>query len=63
MQLDFVSQTVGSAKHKLYFICDSYLGADQEFDFTFKVLGMILFFTFKNQNVSESRGRKRRHDD
>ena len=55
MQLDFVSQTVGSAKHKLYFICDSYLGADQEFDFTFKVLGMILFLSLKIKRFRKPR--------
>ncbi|KAK5965871.1 U5 small nuclear ribonucleoprotein helicase [Trichostrongylus colubriformis] len=50
MQLDFVAQTSGRFEYKLYFICDSYLGADQEFDFSIKV-------------EDHSRSRKRRRDD
>ncbi|VDM72450.1 unnamed protein product [Strongylus vulgaris] len=41
MQLDFVAQTAGRHEYKLYFICDSYLGADQEFDFSVKVEGIL----------------------
>ncbi|VDN59866.1 unnamed protein product [Dracunculus medinensis] len=37
MSLDFTAQTVGRMHYKLYFICDSYLGADQEFDLKFRV--------------------------
>ncbi|KAK6029208.1 Sec63 domain protein [Ostertagia ostertagi] len=50
MQLDFVAQNSGRFEYKLYFICDSYLGADQEFDFSIKV-------------EDHSRSRKRRRDD
>ncbi|RCN24632.1 Sec63 domain protein [Ancylostoma caninum] len=50
MQLDFVAQSAGRFEYKLYFICDSYLGADQEFDFSVKV-------------EDHSRSRKRRRDD
>ncbi|WKX97568.1 hypothetical protein Q1695_013326 [Nippostrongylus brasiliensis] len=50
MQLDFVAQSAGRFDYKLYFICDSYLGADQEFDFSVKV-------------EDHSRSRKRRRDD
>ncbi|VDM59111.1 unnamed protein product [Angiostrongylus costaricensis] len=50
MQLDFLAQSAGRFEYKLYFICDSYLGADQEFDFSVKV-------------EDHSRSRKRRRDD
>ncbi|XGW08745.1 hypothetical protein V3C99_011228 [Haemonchus contortus] len=50
MQLDFIAQSSGRFDYKLYFICDSYLGADQEFDFSVKV-------------EDHSRSRKRRRDD
>ncbi|KJH44067.1 Sec63 domain protein [Dictyocaulus viviparus] len=50
MQLDFVAQSAGRFEYKLYFICDSYLGADQEFDFSVRI---------EDQN----RSRKRRRDD
>ncbi|RCN26346.1 hypothetical protein ANCCAN_27928 [Ancylostoma caninum] len=44
MQLDFVAQSAGRFEYKLYFICDSYLGADQEFDFSVKVEGTLLAY-------------------
>ncbi|EJD74040.1 U5 small nuclear ribonucleoprotein helicase [Loa loa] len=37
MTLDFTALAVGKMHYKLYFICDSYLGADQEFDLKFRV--------------------------
>uniref|UniRef100_A0A0N5BBZ1 U5 small nuclear ribonucleoprotein 200 kDa helicase n=1 Tax=Strongyloides papillosus TaxID=174720 RepID=A0A0N5BBZ1_STREA len=33
VKLDFIAPSPGKHDLKLYFICDSYLGADQEFDF------------------------------
>ncbi|PAV56692.1 hypothetical protein WR25_04976 isoform F [Diploscapter pachys] len=54
MQLDFVLPNSGAYDLKLYFICDSYMGADQEFDFKVKV---------DRTAVEESRSRKRRHRD
>uniref|UniRef100_A0AC34R1E7 SEC63 domain-containing protein n=1 Tax=Panagrolaimus sp. JU765 TaxID=591449 RepID=A0AC34R1E7_9BILA len=48
--LEFNPTEPGKHKYKLYFICDSYLGADQEFDFTVRV-------------DEEKRERKRRHAD
>uniref|UniRef100_A0A914ZDG7 U5 small nuclear ribonucleoprotein 200 kDa helicase n=1 Tax=Panagrolaimus superbus TaxID=310955 RepID=A0A914ZDG7_9BILA len=46
-QLEFTPTEVGKHKYKLYFMCDSYLGADQEFDFSVR--------------VEEERKRKRHH--
>uniref|UniRef100_A0A914ZLT1 U5 small nuclear ribonucleoprotein 200 kDa helicase n=1 Tax=Parascaris univalens TaxID=6257 RepID=A0A914ZLT1_PARUN len=37
MTLDFTAQNAGKMHYKLYFICDSYLGVDQEFDLKFRV--------------------------
>uniref|UniRef100_A0A0N5ASB3 U5 small nuclear ribonucleoprotein 200 kDa helicase n=1 Tax=Syphacia muris TaxID=451379 RepID=A0A0N5ASB3_9BILA len=37
MTLDFTAAQAGKMHYKLYFICDSYLGADQEFDLKFRV--------------------------
>jgi len=48
--LEFTPTEPGRHKYKLYFMCDSYLGADQEFDFTVKV-------------DEERRERKRKHAD
>lgn len=39
MTLDFTAAQAGKMHYKLYFICDSYLGADQEFDLKFRVEG------------------------
>lgn len=50
MQLDFVAQSAGRFEYKLYFICDSYLGADQEFDFSVKVEGKL--FVYKKSKVN-----------
>ncbi|GMT33326.1 hypothetical protein PFISCL1PPCAC_24623 [Pristionchus fissidentatus] len=50
MTLDFAPTHAGKATYKLYFICDSYLGADQEFDIDLKI-------------EDASRSRKRRRDD
>lgn len=41
MALDFTATSVGKMHYKLYFICDSYLGADQEFDLKFRVEGSL----------------------
>ncbi|CAI4227464.1 unnamed protein product [Auanema sp. JU1783] len=48
MHLDFVPPKAGKFTYKLYFICDSYLGADQELEFSFR--------------VEDGRSRKRKHD-
>lgn len=40
MMLDFTALSAGKMHYKLYFICDSYLGADQEFDLKFRVEGI-----------------------
>ncbi|CAD5210662.1 unnamed protein product [Bursaphelenchus okinawaensis] len=37
VKLDFVPQREGTYDLKLYFICDSYIGADQEYDIKLKV--------------------------
>ncbi|CAI2355839.1 unnamed protein product [Caenorhabditis sp. 36 PRJEB53466] len=37
VHLDFAAPKLGRHTYKLYFIYDSYLGADQEFDVQFKV--------------------------
>ncbi|CAI5441703.1 unnamed protein product [Caenorhabditis angaria] len=49
MKLDFAAPKPGKFTYKLYFISDSYLGADQEFDISFKV-------------EDSGRGRKRKHE-
>ncbi|CAD6191491.1 unnamed protein product [Caenorhabditis auriculariae] len=49
MQLDFAAPSAGKHTYKLYFISDSYLGADQEFELAFKV-------------EESGRHRKRKHD-
>ncbi|CAB3405618.1 unnamed protein product [Caenorhabditis bovis] len=49
MKMDFTASKPGKHTYKLYFISDSYLGADQEFDFTFKV-------------EESGRSRKRKHE-
>jgi len=51
-KLDFVPASAGKFDYKLYFMCDGYLGADQEFDFTVRV-----------QEAPERKERKRRHED
>ncbi|MFH4977102.1 hypothetical protein AB6A40_003811 [Gnathostoma spinigerum] len=51
MTLDFVPSSIGKMHYKLYFICDSYLGADQEFDLKFRV-----------EDVGRSRKRPREDD-
>ena len=37
--LEFTPTEAGKRRYKLYFMCDSYLGADQEFDFNVRVEG------------------------
>lgn len=39
IKLDFVPAAAGKVNYKLYFICDSYLGADQEFDLPLRING------------------------
>ncbi|KAI6193789.1 hypothetical protein M3Y96_01056000 [Aphelenchoides besseyi] len=39
VRLDFVIPESGKHELKLYFMCDSYLGADQEFDIPISILG------------------------
>lgn len=39
VKLDFVPATAGKVNYKLYFVCDSYLGSDQEFDLAFRING------------------------
>lgn len=38
VKLDFIVQDEGEHDYKLYFMCDSYLGCDQEFEFKLNVL-------------------------
>lgn len=49
IQLDFAAPRPGNHKFKLFFISDSYLGADQEFDIQFRV-------------EEPGRSRKRKHE-
>uniref|UniRef100_A0A7E4UNZ2 U5 small nuclear ribonucleoprotein 200 kDa helicase n=1 Tax=Panagrellus redivivus TaxID=6233 RepID=A0A7E4UNZ2_PANRE len=51
VNLSFPATTPGKHTYKLYFMCDSYIGADQEFEFTIRV----------DEEKSERRDRKRRH--
>ena len=37
VKLDFVPPKAGKFTYKLYFMCDSYTGCDQEYDFEVKV--------------------------
>ena len=37
MKLDFTAPAPGSHKYVLYFMCDAYMGCDQEYPFTIKV--------------------------
>lgn len=46
-KLDFIPPQAGKFIYKLYFMCDSYLGADQEFEISVKVDGIqLLFYEF-----------------
>ena len=38
VKLDFTAPAPGSHKYVLYFMCDAYMGCDQEYPFTVKVL-------------------------
>lgn len=42
-ELDFVPSHSGKIDFKLYFMCDSYLGADQEFDIPLKISGFFIY--------------------
>jgi len=37
VKIDFVAPTAGEHNYMLYFMCDSYLGCDQEYEFSIKV--------------------------
>ena len=37
VKLDFTAPAPGSHKYVLYFMCDAYMGCDQEYPFTVKV--------------------------
>ena len=37
VKLDFTAPSPGSHKYVLYFMCDAYMGCDQEYPFTVKV--------------------------
>lgn len=43
-KLDFIPPQPGKFIYKLFFMCDSYLGADQEFEFSIKIDGKFLLF-------------------
>ena len=36
--MDFTASEVGTCKYVLYFMCDVYMGCDQEYSFTIDVL-------------------------
>ena len=38
VNLDFTASEVGTCKYVLYFMCDVYMGCDQEYSFTIDVL-------------------------
>jgi len=38
VNLDFAASEVGTCKYVLYFMCDVYMGCDQEYSFTIDVL-------------------------
>jgi len=38
LKLEFTAPSPGSHKFTLYFMCDAYMGCDQEYPFTIKVL-------------------------
>ena len=38
VKLDFTAPSPGSHKYTLYFMCDAYMGCDQEYPFSIKVL-------------------------
>ena len=53
VKLDFTAPSPGTHKYTLYFMCDAYMGCDQEYPFSIKVLegeesngGRILKTTF-----------------
>ncbi|KAI1727001.1 sec63 brl domain-containing protein [Ditylenchus destructor] len=52
-KLDFVPSQSGKMNYKLYFMCDSYLGADQEFDLLVKV----------DEAAERKSGKKRKHEE
>ncbi len=54
-QLEFTPTQPGRQELKLYFMCDSYLGADQEFDVPVRLEEAALV-------ESKREGRKRRHE-
>ena len=58
--LDFVpTQPTSKANIKLFFICDSYLGADQEFDLPLRIQDLA---TTSSSDKTSGRGeRKRKH--
>lgn len=65
-RLDFSPTQAGKMIYKLYFMCDSYLGADQEFDVNSWV--RVEEHSQPSQNHERDGGkgrgeRKRRHDD
>ena len=37
VKLDFTAPAPGSHKYVLYFMCDAYMGCDQEYPFSFRV--------------------------
>lgn len=38
LKLEFTAPAPGSHKYTLYFMCDAYMGCDQEYPFSIKVL-------------------------
>jgi pre-mRNA-splicing helicase BRR2 len=56
--LDFVPTTASQkANYKLYFMCDSYLGADQEFDLPLRI------HEAPSSSGGDREKRKRKHED